>query len=327
MSTLQPKVEVNTSTDLHLDLLADPTKIKPQKKNINLTHITESDDDDSHIVNDLQKDNSKLSDDKSSRKSSKSSKSSDYSKSSSRSSVTKSDKPSPKNLVTNKPILLPNVIPPKPPASNPPSFFANLFGGNMGSNTNNTSNISNTNNTNNTSNTTNTSNIPAKDNYATLSEEQKRIKRLQKFAELKYIKDTYKVQLTKEFSYNSDYYEMAAEIEFHRSNISKKNSVEFFKSMVFGSVGMVDKLNKMLEELNKKILIFETLNKKKLLNEINEEKYKLEQLEIKLYSYQTSNIILNGNGNIFKSSDDLKNYKGKTLEIVWDNVVVKVNVL
>ena len=88
-----------------------------------------------------------------------------------------------------------------------------------------------------------------------------------------------------------------------------------------------DKLNKMLEELNKKILIFETLNKKKLLNEINEEKYKLEQLEIKLYSYQTSNIILNGNGNIFKSSDDLKNYKGKTLEIVWDNVVVKVNVL
>ena len=247
MSTLQPKVEVNTSTDLHLDLLADPTKIKPQKKNINLTHITESDDDDSHIVNDLQKDNSKLSDDKSSRKSSKSSKSSDYSKSSSRSSVTKSDKPSPKNLVTNKPILLPNVIPPKPPASNPPSFFANLFGGNMGSNTNNTSNISNTNNTNNTSNTTNTSNIPAKDNYATLSEEQKRIKRLQKFAELKYIKDTYKVQLTKEFSYNSDYYEMAAEIEFHRSNISKKNSVEFFKSMVFGSVGMVDKLNKMFD--------------------------------------------------------------------------------
>ena len=32
MSTLEPKVNVNTSTDLHLDLLADPTKIKPQKK-------------------------------------------------------------------------------------------------------------------------------------------------------------------------------------------------------------------------------------------------------------------------------------------------------
>jgi ribosomal protein L17 len=40
---------------------------------------------------------------------------------------------------------------------------------------------------------------------------------------------------------------MCAEIEFHRSNISKKNSVEFFKSMVFGSVGMVDKLNKMFD--------------------------------------------------------------------------------
>jgi len=40
---------------------------------------------------------------------------------------------------------------------------------------------------------------------------------------------------------------MCAEIEFHRSNISKKNSVEFLKSMVFGSVGMVDKLNKMFD--------------------------------------------------------------------------------
>ena len=30
--SLEPKVSVNTSTDLHLDLLADPTKIKPQKK-------------------------------------------------------------------------------------------------------------------------------------------------------------------------------------------------------------------------------------------------------------------------------------------------------
>ena len=106
-------------------------------------------------------------------------------------------------------------------------------------------------------------------------------------------------------------------------NILKDMSNQMVKKIIHEQ----DKLNKMLEELNKKILIFETLNKKKLLNEINEEKYKLEQLEIKLYSYQTSNIILNGNGNIFKSSDDLKNYKGKTLEIVWDNVVVKVNVL
>jgi len=227
MSTLEPKVHVNTSTDLHLDLLADPTKIKPQKKNINLTHITESDDDgDSHIVDNLQK-NNKLSSEKSSRKSSKSS---DYSKSSS-SSRSKSDKPSPKNLVTNKPILLSNSVPAKPT-----NFFANIFGGG-----------GNTNNTNNTNTNTNPTPSPPKDTYATLPEEQKRIRRLQKFAELKYIKDTYKVILTKEFSYNSDYYEMCAEIEFHRSNISKKNSVEFFKSMVFGSVGMVDKLNKMFD--------------------------------------------------------------------------------
>ena len=37
MSNIKPSVKVDTTTDLHLDLLADPTKIKPQKKTINLT--------------------------------------------------------------------------------------------------------------------------------------------------------------------------------------------------------------------------------------------------------------------------------------------------
>jgi len=86
-----------------------------------------------------------------------------------------------------------------------------------------------------------------KDNYDTLPADKQRLRRLQKFAELKYIKDTYKIQLTKEFTYNSDYHDMCAEIEFHRANISKKNSVEFIKSAVFGSVGMIDKLNKMFD--------------------------------------------------------------------------------
>jgi len=50
MNNPKPKVDLNTSTDLHFDLLADPSKIKPQKKNISLTHISETEDGDSHVV-------------------------------------------------------------------------------------------------------------------------------------------------------------------------------------------------------------------------------------------------------------------------------------
>ena len=252
--SLEPKVSINTSTDLHLDLLADPTKIKPQKKNISLTHISESDDEkDNHVVEKL--DNRKILSD-SSRKSSKSSKSSRSSKSSENSLSSSSHSKKNTNLISSKPINLP-MLHEKQPDNIPkpsPGFFANLFGGGGFSNQTvqpvqpvqpPTLPFLSQN-----ANTQPQYSFPTnqeKDNYNTLPDEQKRLKRLQKFAELKYVKDTYKVMLTKEFSYNSDYHEMCAEIEFHRTNISKKHSVEFFKSMVFGSVGMVDKLNKMFD--------------------------------------------------------------------------------
>jgi hypothetical protein len=241
MSQIKPKVVVDTTTDLHLDLLADPTKIKPQKKNINLSNISEkSDDEDSHIVEQLQNSLDKKSDN--SRKSSNSSKTSD---SSFNSSSSKSKHSVPKNLFANKSVPLIPLPPPLPaPAPVATNYFASFFGGAVPSASAPTpappTGAEPTNNYSFPSN-------PLKDPYDSLPEDKKRLKRLQKFAELKYIKDTYKIQLTREFTYNSDYHEMCAEIEFHRANISKKNSVEFMKSAVFGSVGMLDKLNKMFD--------------------------------------------------------------------------------
>jgi hypothetical protein len=240
MSNIKPQVEINTTTDLHYNLLADPTKIKPQTKNISLENISEkSDDEDSHVVDQLQKESRKSS---SSRKSSNTSFTSNSSK---------SNTSTPKNLFANKAIPLP-ILPLPVPAEKPaPSFFTSFFGGGggLGAAPSNppppapttASQAQAPNN-----NYTFPSN-PVKDLYDTLPEDKKRLRRLQKFAELKYIKDTYKIQLTREFTYNSDYHEMCAEIEFHRANISKKNSVEFMKSAVFGSVGMIDKLNKMFD--------------------------------------------------------------------------------
>ena len=222
MNNIKSKVHLDTSTDLHLDLLADPTKIKPQKKNISLTHITETEDGDSHVIDKVDShSDSKSRSSKSSRSNSDTSRSSKGSKSSKRS------------FVANTSIPFSGGA----PAAAKPNFFTNLFGSSVPKPAESSAPAPNY---------SFPSNVP-KDNYDSLPEDQKRLKRLQKFAELKYIKDTYHVILTKEFSYNSDYHEMCAEIEFHRANISKKNSVEFFKSMVFGSVGMVDKLNKMFD--------------------------------------------------------------------------------
>ena len=248
MSNIKPKVDVNTTTDLHLDLLADPTKIKPQKKNINLTNITETSDDDadSHVVENLNN-KSKVSSITNSSSSRKSSRSSDSSRSSnsSKSSI-------PKNFVNQTKFVPLEQKPVIQPISQPviakpvPSMWTSFFGGNAPqpppAPTNNNPQATPQN-----QNNYSFPNNASKDNYDTLPEDKKRLKRLQKFAELKYIKDTYKIQLTREFTYNSDYHEMCAEIEFHRANISKKNSVEFIKSAVFGSVGMIDKLNKMFD--------------------------------------------------------------------------------
>jgi len=247
MSNIKPKVPQDTSTDLHLDLLADPTKIKPQQKNISLPNISDkSDDEDSHVVDKLNN-NKKLSpvNESSSRKSSKGSSSVFTSEIS-----TSSKKPSPKKLLNNKFVSLTpsSGAPSNAPSSQSGNFFTNFFGGAGGlgaaaapaipqaqaSPKPSAQNYSFPSN-------------QVKDNYDTLPEDKKRLRRLQKFAELKYIKDTYKIQLTREFTYNSDYHEMCAEIEFHRANISKKNSVEFIKSAVFGSVSMIDKLNKMFD--------------------------------------------------------------------------------
>ena len=224
MNNPKPKVDLNTSTDLHFDLLADPSKIKPQKKNISLTHISETEDGDSHVVDKVGNNS-----DSSSRSSKSSRSNSDTSRTS------RGSKSSRKSFVANKSIPFSGGV--STPAVAKPNFFTNFFGSSVPKPVETSAPAPNY---------SFPSNVP-KDNYDSLPEDQKRLKRLQKFAELKYIKDTYHVILTKEFSYNSDYHEMCAEIEFHRANISKKNSVEFFKSMVFGSVGMVDKLNKMFD--------------------------------------------------------------------------------
>ena len=62
--------------------------------------------------------------------------------------------------------------------------------------------------------------------------------------QLKYIKEKFNISLSKEYTINSDYNEMCAEIEFHTNFQKKKNGIEFWKStFVYGAKG-VEYLNK-----------------------------------------------------------------------------------
>jgi len=80
--------------------------------------------------------------------------------------------------------------------------------------------------------------------FEQLPPQQQRLKRLEKFMQLKYIKDKFNISLSKEYTINSDYNEMCAEIEFHTNYQKKRNGIEFWKStFIYGAKG-VEYLNK-----------------------------------------------------------------------------------
>ncbi len=117
-------------------------------------------------------------------------------------------------------------------------------------------------------------------------------------------------------------------VDYNKSYFNKfqKTFQELSTQLNLQLMNDLERVNLLLDKINKKCLSFEMENKQKLINELNLMLRKLDMLESKLDIYETSNIILNGNGKLLKSDDELSSYKGKTLEIVWNNVVVKVKV-
>jgi V-type H+-transporting ATPase subunit a len=54
--------------------------------------------------------------------------------------------------------------------------------------------------------------------------------------------------------------------------------------------------------------------------------YVLESLESKLDIYHNKDIMLNINGKLLESPEELLNNKDKIMEIIWNNIVVKVKI-
>jgi hypothetical protein len=83
--------------------------------------------------------------------------------------------------------------------------------------------------------------------FEQLPAQQQRLKRLEKFMQLKFIKEKFNISLSKEYTINSDYNEMVAEIEFHTNYHKRRNGIEFWKStFVYGAKGC-EYMNKMFD--------------------------------------------------------------------------------
>lgn len=106
----------------------------------------------------------------------------------------------------------------------------------------------------------------------------------------------------------------------------QKVSSELINTLNIELMKTLEKINLLNDKLNKKSFDFERNNKQLLINELNKMIRKLDQLESRLDMYHTSNIMLNGNGKIFTDSTELSSYRGKSLEIIWNGLVVKVKI-
>jgi len=117
-------------------------------------------------------------------------------------------------------------------------------------------------------------------------------------------------------------------VDYNKTYLKRyqKISKELINSVNVYLIAELEKTNNLLEKINKKWISFERTNKQILINELNNMIRKLDSLENKMNIFETSNIILNGNGKIMHNNEDLLNYKGKSLEIIWNGVIAKVKI-
>jgi len=92
-------------------------------------------------------------------------------------------------------------------------------------------------------------------------------------------------------------------------------------------ISQLQKLNSLNEKINRIWFDFNNKKKEELINELYDRLRKLDSLESKLEIYNNKDIMLNINGKFLESPEELLNNKDKIMEIIWDNVVVKVKII
>jgi exodeoxyribonuclease VII large subunit len=117
-------------------------------------------------------------------------------------------------------------------------------------------------------------------------------------------------------------------VDYNRNYLKKinKSTSETCNKLMSLLFVHLEKYNILQEKINKKWIQLEQYNKDILIKQLNNMMIKLNSCENKLQIYETSNIVLNGNGKLLLTAADLYNYKGSTLEIIWSNIIIKTNI-
>lgn len=92
--------------------------------------------------------------------------------------------------------------------------------------------------------------IQEQDNYNELDDTAKRIRKMEKFAQLTFLKMECKCVLSKQFTMNSDYWEMCAEIKYHRDKINKANGVNLAKQGLSWAAWAIEYFNGQYDPLH-----------------------------------------------------------------------------
>lgn len=117
-------------------------------------------------------------------------------------------------------------------------------------------------------------------------------------------------------------------VDYNMSYIKRLQRIpkDLYNDLNLMIINQLELLNRLNQKINQKLQDFFNTKKQELINELHGSLRQLDYLESKLEIYDNKNIMLNGDGTIIKSAEELSNYKGKKMEIIWNNIVVKVKI-
>ena len=118
-------------------------------------------------------------------------------------------------------------------------------------------------------------------------------------------------------------------VDYNRAHLKNKIKLpgDLQNKLNSDIINQLQKLNSLNEKVNRIWFDFNNKKKEELINELYERLRKLDSLESKLEIYNNKDIMLNINGKLLESPEELLNNKDKIMEIIWDNVVVKVKII
>ena len=117
-------------------------------------------------------------------------------------------------------------------------------------------------------------------------------------------------------------------VDYNKEYVKKLNKIvsDLNSQLNIDLINHLQKLNTLNEKINNKLNFLQNKQKNEILSELHLLLRKLDSFESKLNTFNSSNILLNINGKVLESSNELLECKEKTMEIIWNDIVVKVKI-